>query len=130
VSALPEVDVLFVPGLPACGMLFPRQSTICIRSGQTRRMRRSVLAHELAHYELAHQPHPDRGEERRMENRACRWAARHLISLADLAAAARSAGSWDEVAERLEVDVRMLRARVADLTAAEQEWLAGQEELF
>jgi len=109
---------MFVPGLPVRGLYAPHLHAICIRSGQTRSMRRSILAEELAHHELAHRPTPDRGEVARMEVRAQRRAARQLISLEDLAAAL-TAASWEEAAEQLEVDVALLHTRTACLTVTE-----------
>lgn len=116
----PDVDVLFVPGLPTRGLYWPDRQTICIRSGLTRTMRRSILAEEYAHHQLGHRPHPDRSETARLELRARRWAARRLISLTELAAALRGASSWAEVAEALDVDVALLHARTACLSEGER----------
>lgn len=125
VAAHPELEVLFVPGLPVRGLYCPQQSAIVIRRGQTRRMRRSVLAEELGHHELGHTPASDRQATARMELRARRWAARQLISLTDLADALCDAGSWAEAAEQLDVDVDLLHARTAALTAGEMDRLRG-----
>jgi hypothetical protein len=119
VAAHPELDVLFIPGLPVRGLYAPELHAIAIRAGLSRRMRRSILAEELAHYELGHRPTPDCREVARMELRAQRRAARQLISLEDLADAL-SDGAWEEAAVRLDVDVAVLHTRIAGLTAAEE----------
>jgi Zn-dependent peptidase ImmA (M78 family) len=119
----PEVDVVLIPGLPVRGLYFPELQAICIRSGLTQSGRRCVLAHELAHHVLGHQPHPDRLERGRMEVRAARWAACRLISLEELAAAVRGALSWGEVAETLDVDEPTLRCRIGYLTDQERQRL-------
>lgn len=122
-----------VPGLPVRGLYAPDLQAICIRAGQTRRARRSILAEELAHHELAHQPCSDRGETARLECRARRWAACRLISVEQLAAALVGACCWAEVAEQLDVDPDMLHARTACLDEGERavllRLLAGMEVL-
>jgi hypothetical protein len=118
VAGLPELEVLFVPGLPVRGLYAPHLQAIAIRTGQTRRMRRSVLAEELGHHELGHHPRSDRREVARMELRARRWAARQLISLHGLADAL-TAASWEQAAEQLDVDVALLHTRTACLTVGE-----------
>jgi len=131
VGSEPEIAVVFIPGLPIRGLYAPQQQTIALRAGQTRRMRRSVLAEELAHHRLGHRPHPDHTETRRMEVRARRWAACRLVSLADLAAAMVGALSWAEVAERLEVDPALLESRLTCLGETElvelRDRLGGRE---
>ena len=119
----PEVDVIFIPGLPVRGLYAPSRNAIAIRAGQTRRVRRSVLAEELGHHRLGHRPTPHAAEVARMEVRASRWAARHLITVAGLAAAVRGAASWDEAAETLDVDLLTLKVRLGCLTDQERQEL-------
>jgi Zn-dependent peptidase ImmA (M78 family) len=127
----PNVDVYTTPcSVP--GLYFPDEHAIIIAEGQSRIMRRSVLAEELAHLELGHRPHSNRIETERMELRARRWAALRLITLDELADAIVGTASWFEVAEYLDVDESLLRQRLGDLTVSERGTLwkkIGRKEL-
>ena len=110
-----ELTVVFVPGCPVPGAYFPDRNLIVVAAGQSRAMRRSVAAEELAHHELGHRRDTRPGEVERIEYRARSWAAERLITVEDLADALVGAASWPDVAETLDVDVVLLRDRLADL---------------
>ena len=111
-----RVDVVFAPA-PIPGLYFPDEATIVIAQGQTRTMRRSVVAEELGHHVLGHRPHIDPIEVGRMELRAKRWAAERLITIEALTSAVIAASSWSEVSESLDVAPEFLLQRVADLSS-------------
>ena len=108
------VDVYECP-CPAEGLYFPAENVIVVRRGLTGAQRRSVLAEELAHHTLGHRPNRDDVETARMELRARRWASRRLTSLDDLAEAIAAEDNWADIADRLDIDERMLRQRLDDL---------------
>lgn len=58
----------------------PSDRTIFLTPGMSRRVTRSVLAHEIAHHVLEHRPTPHGPVRWRQERQANEWAARQLIS--------------------------------------------------
>jgi len=59
----------------------PEARTIRLTPRMSGRTARSVLAHEIAHHVLGHQPTPYGPLRARQERGANEWAARHLIAL-------------------------------------------------
>lgn len=106
--------------LPAKGVYVPAIDCIVLQTGLPAAQERSVLAEELAHRTLGHRPHPSKAEVDRMEERARRWAAVRLVSIADVLEALRSADNIFEIAEHLGVDPELLEVRLKWLTDEEQ----------
>ncbi len=113
------VAVAVVP-CPVPGVYFPDRDLIAVDAGSPPAVQRSALAHELGHHELRHAAGGDATSLARQEVRANRWAASRLVSGDDLAAAARGAVSWEEVAAALDVDLPTLDTRLAQLSRAER----------
>ncbi|MFJ4174654.1 ImmA/IrrE family metallo-endopeptidase [Microbacterium sp. NPDC089696] len=67
------------PG-PSRGGYRPETSTIRVAPGQSARTTRSIIAHELGHAVLGHEPTVDPAIRARQELRADEWAARLLIA--------------------------------------------------
>ena len=111
-----ELTVVFVPGCPVAGAYFPDRNLIVIAAGQSRAMRRSVVAEELGHHELGHRRSPQPREVDRMEHQARAWAAKRLITEDDLADGLIGATHWSDVAETLDVDVALLKDRLLGLS--------------
>jgi len=90
----------------------PRTRTIRLCPGMSARTTRSVLAHELAHAVLGHEP-ARRGtaQRERQEHRADEWAARLLISPDAYAAAEAARGPHPaSLAYELDVTVELVFA--------------------
>ncbi len=113
------VVVAVVP-CPVAGVYFPDRALIAIDAGAPAAVQRSALAHELGHHQLRHDAGGDATAIARHEVRASRWAATRLITAENLAAAARGAGCWSEVAAALGVDPPTLEIRLAGLTRRER----------
>ena len=114
---------LLVCDSPVPGLYFPDvegEPVIVIDRRQSRAIRRSAAAEELAHHDLGHWPHPDPVETARMELRAQRIAAVRLVTVEDLAWAIVGASSWFEVADQLQVDPELLELRVRDMSDEER----------
>ena len=93
---------------------------IVIDRPQSRAVRRSAAAEELAHHDLDHWPHSDPVETARMELRAQRLAAVRFVTVEDLARAIAGASSWFDVADQLQVDPDLLELRVREMTNEER----------
>lgn len=112
----PHVCVRYTPHLPAHMLGATDGSTIWLATDQSSSERRCTLAHELIHIELGHhccQP-------ARVEQAVEAEAARRLIPLGRLQAALAWTACEAETAEALDVDVAMLRTRIAGLTEVER----------
>lgn len=104
-------------------VLCPERRIILLDRAQTHAVRRSSLAHAVAHLDLDH-THPVRGYfENREEAAANDLAARRLIPLPVYAATLSWTRAPEEVAAELGVDRATLRVREARLTKAEREVL-------
>lgn len=86
---------------------------------QPQRQRRCTLLHELIHADRGVACGSDSSEERTVEQ----LAARHLIPLVALAEGIAWAHDEHELADDLWVDVEMVRARLAGLSAQEQGYI-------
>lgn len=127
VQQLPDVVVAYDVLEHAEAYWEPEQRVILLDRRLSQRVRRSCLAHELAHV--------DRGDEgclvgpdgarqaRRQEVAADQLAARRLIGIDALIDALAWSLDVDEAAEVLHVDERMVRARLDGLTAAESDYI-------
>lgn len=104
----------------------PEHKVILMRDGLSMICRRCALAHELAHRELGHRHHVGRGSNARnadQEIEARQWAARRLITVAELAAATAATCSPREMALYLFVTPVVLSDRLAHLHPAERAYL-------
>lgn len=96
-ATTPEMDALAVRlGLTIIeahgqhlGGYLPDDHAVRITPLLRRRVRRSVLAHEIAHHLLGHTPTPFGPVRKRQETEANRWAAERLITPAAYADAER-----------------------------------------
>lgn len=121
---LHDEGVLIVEAdITAVAIYVPEIPGVAVRRNLPRATRRSVLAEELAHHRLGHQPQPDPTEWARQELRAHRMAAEWLIPLDRLAEAIAASTCWHDVAEHLDVDPFYLDRRMADLTDTERRTL-------
>lgn len=127
-GAMPHLTLL-VTRLPAGrGWWLPDLESVVLDDRLTQAERRSVLQHELEHH-LAGDVCCDVGpdgprQSRRQEERADRRAAARLVTLEALAdAIVAGALGDDDVAERLHVDTRTVRARVRALTPPERDYI-------
>ncbi len=83
-----DLDLLVVERAgPTYGGFDPETGTIRLNPGMSARTTRSVLAHEIAHARLGHQPTKRPLDRERQEQRANEWAARLLITPQAYAAA-------------------------------------------
>jgi len=97
-----------------------RRRTVTLALGMTEAERRCTIAHEVEH--ILRGPVPSwfqAREEREIEA----VAARKLIAIRDLAEALAWADDEAQVADELWVDVATVRARLARLRSAEQDYL-------
>lgn len=130
VRALPDVVVAYAALEHADAYWEPDQRVILLDARLSQRARRSCLAHELAHVargDVGCEIGPDgERQERRQEVAADALASRRLITLDALAEALLWCLGYDEVAEHLHVDERMVRARLRGLTEAEKDYIAAR----
>lgn len=107
------------------GLTCWRSRTITLATGLLQAQRRSTIAHEVEH---ALRGPTLRGEwwQAREEAAVEQAAARKLIGLDALADALAWSLSLEEAAAELWVDVGLLRARLAGLSAGERAWLEGR----
>ncbi|WP_101844534.1 ImmA/IrrE family metallo-endopeptidase [Zhihengliuella sp. ISTPL4] len=104
----------------------PLTRTIRLAPGMSRRTTRSILAHELGHAHLGHQPTRQPAVRARQERQADEWAARRLITPAAYAAAEELRGPHvASLAFELDVTIeivlafqRLLRRQGTVVTAA------------
>jgi hypothetical protein len=95
------------------------RQVILIDAGGSAPVRRSSLAHALAHLDLEHRWTLAGFFENREELEADRLAARRLIPLRAFLEAVAWSQDRDEVAAALDVDLPMLDARERDLSRGE-----------
>lgn len=121
-------DLTFgVTRLPAGdGWWLPDEKAIVLDDRLDQAGRRSTLAHELVHAEAEDTNCAGQGPDgariaRRREGAADRTAAQRLITLERLADALAWARRPEEAAAELHVTLPVLRRRLADLTAGEQQ---------
>lgn len=107
------IPVRYRPGLAWEGLW--HHGTILLRPGLTRRVERSVLAHEIVHAEHDDQPTTDTVTHTRQERRADRIAAERLITPADLRAAQRISDDPGMWCHELDVTGWILTARLGAL---------------
>jgi len=128
VARYPEVIVRHrrLGGIPAVSD--PQRGVILIDRDGCRAERRTWLAHEIAHLDLAHESCPTGVEECRREHRADRLAAARLITLDELADALRWALGPEEVAAELDVTPHMVKVRLRALTSEEKAYIEARIE--
>lgn len=118
----PDVHIERCDIAPARGVLVRSERVIMLDVRLDQAGRRAALAHELSHLDLQHQPTRHAWFGRRMEAEADRLAAGRLLAdveeLAD--ALAEHPDDLSGAAASLEVPVRVLRTRLAELTDAER----------
>lgn len=115
----------WVVGLADLGGLVPEvlcwvRRVILIDASAGIEVRRSSLAHAVAHLDLGHTRTLSGHFENREEGQADRLAARRLIPLEAFAEALAWSQDRGEVARHLGVDLPMLRTRELDLSTAER----------
>lgn len=104
------VRVIEHPG-PTLGGFQPLTRTIRLSPGMSRRTTRSVLAHELGHAHLGHQPTWQPSLRAKQERQADEWAARRLLTPAAYAAAEQLRGSHlASLAFELDVTIEIVLA--------------------
>lgn len=118
----------WVVGLADLGGLVPEvlcwvRRVILLDAGATPEVRRSSLAHAVAHLDLGHGRTSVGYFENREERQADLLAARRLIPLDDLAEALAWSPDRGEVAALLGVDLPMLLVREQGLSTAERRLL-------
>ncbi|MEV4738043.1 MULTISPECIES: ImmA/IrrE family metallo-endopeptidase [unclassified Microbacterium] len=120
------------PG-PSRGGYRPETATIRVTPGQSARTTRSIIAHELGHAVLGHEPTTDPAVRARQELRADEWAARLLITPEAYAEAEELRGAHAAsmafdlgVAVDLVLAYRRLLHRVGDTTYVDARMGAGQ----
>lgn len=106
--------------LPARGAWFADARVILIERTLLRAERNTVLAHELAHVDLAHERSGRKWFDRRQERDADTLAASRLVTVEDLADALAWALCPEEVAHELDVTVDVVRRRIRSLTDDEK----------
>lgn len=118
---------------PSLGGYQPLTSTIRVTPGMSVRTTSSIIAHELGHAILGHEPTSDRAARGRQERRADEWAARLLISPDAYAEAERLRdGHPASIAFDLGVTVELVLAfqrllhRVGDVTYLDARLGRGQ----
>lgn len=116
----PDVHIEWHPLLPAHAMWAPAERVILVDESISRAERRCALAHELAHMDTGDLPTELCFFARRQETCADVLAARRLVSLDRLVAAARYAPDARELAEELDVTLNVLAIRCARLHPAER----------
>lgn len=121
-----NVTILEFDDMPVNGAYYPQPGVVALRWSLTFVRERWVLAEELAHHQLGHWPLDDPIAWNRIELRAQRRAAVGLIPIETLAAAIRGSVPWEEVADRLAVDLYLLNHRQVDLSWPELVTLAGE----
>lgn len=108
------------------GWYDPETQSVVVRADLPWPKKHSTLAHELAHVELGDAHRPTwwgAVREDDMEADANELAARDLIPLWRLAGVLQDAQAAEDAAAQLDVDARMVRARLASLTAVERRFL-------
>jgi Zn-dependent peptidase ImmA (M78 family) len=123
----PDIHIERCDTAPARGVWVPSERVILINRELGYADRRAVLAHELAHIDLSHQP--TRGWfKARQERDADRLAASRLLDEVHEIADAICAHPLDpaQVAEHLGVPLRVLRRRLANLTARDQGYIESR----
>lgn len=96
-----------------------RAKVILLERGVAAAVRRSSLAHAVAHLDLGHIPAKG-WFDRRQEHEADQLAARRLVRIERLAEVARWTRDVSEAAVELDVDQRTLRIRMAHLHPSER----------
>lgn len=96
---------------------------VYVAAGLGRGQRRATLAHEAAHAARGDAPTGVPGLDARAEAAAEASAALALLPLGLLADVLRGGGHEHDLAEELDVDTALLRARLAGLTTAEHAYL-------
>lgn len=104
---------------PIPEVLCVRRKVILLDASLSLAVRRSALAHAIAHVDLGHVPESGR-QGRRYEREADRLAAERLLPLPALVDALRWALGPDEVAHELDVTEHMVKVRVQGLSAMER----------
>jgi Zn-dependent peptidase ImmA (M78 family) len=116
----PEVHIEWHAILPAHAVLSPTARVILVDESITRAERRCALAHELAHLDTGDRPTEMCFFARRQETGADQLAARRLVQIDELAAAARWCDDARELAAELDVTLNVLALRCAMLHPAER----------
>ncbi|MBP3978896.1 ImmA/IrrE family metallo-endopeptidase [Microbacterium sp. BLY] len=98
-------------GGPTPGGFQPVTRTIRLAPGMSRRTTRSILAHELGHAHLGHQPTREAALRARQERQADEWAAARLITPTAYAAAEQLRGPHPpSIAFELDVTIEVVLA--------------------
>lgn len=105
---------------PARGAWCADAGVIFVDAGLGRRERRSVLAHEIAHMDLAHEHRDFPWFSTRQEREADMLASRRLITVEAFADAYASTHDDEQLAEALNVCASTVRVRVAHLHPSER----------
>lgn len=121
------LDVIRLP-MSIRGFYDPDREVAVVNSDLTQIQTRSVIAHEVAHHALGHIGTSDPIGRSRQEERARRWAAIRLVSIADVLEALRATGNLFEVAEELQVDPELLELRLRWLTDDEKQTIGLVDE--
>lgn len=116
---LPDIHIAVRNIAPARGAVFPDYRVILIDQRLNKVEGRCVLAHEVAHLDLGHQPTGIAYFDTRQENEASTHAARRLIGIQALANALAWCRDERELAAELDVDVNTVMVRKATLTPDE-----------
>ena len=129
VGQRPDIEVSCRADLQGAeGAWVPSERVILLSGTLGWRARRSVLAHELVHLELGHQPSCLPWFARRQERDAINTAARRLVPVEALAGALSWSQDVYELAEELDVDVPTVRARLDCLTNEEKDYIDSRLE--
>lgn len=116
----PDIHIGRVDLRPARGAWVASERVILLDRRLQRAERNAVLAHEIAHVDLAHVMTGRKWFDRRQERDADRLAADRLVDLVRLADALRWALCPEEVAHELDVPVDVVRRRIRSLTDEEK----------
>lgn len=105
---------------PARGAWCADAQVLFVDASLSRRERRSVLAHEIAHMDLGHEHREFPWFNGRQEREADVLASRRLITVEALADAYASTHDDEQLAEALNVCASTVRVRVAHLHPSER----------
>ena len=122
----PDVIILRTDCHPARGAWVSDAQVILLERTLDRAERNTVLAHEIAHVDLAHSMTGRKWFDGRQERQADALAADRLVDLDDLADALLWALCPEEVAEQLDVTVAVVRRRVHALTADQKAYIEAR----
>jgi hypothetical protein len=103
-----------------CGFFDSTTDQIIINRRQTRRKKRVTVIHESIHRDFNHGPAKSLAENLAREIVVERMTARFVISLPELMRVMSQTTSLDVAADRLDVDLQCLVARLLGLDSAER----------